>query len=789
MSFVSGVWRGAVFAVMSTGVHGQGGVSAQAQPELGGPTAASVAHSVHIAAGVQVPRLTAIEIQGEQPGMLPAGSERLSRSQLDDRDIDSWEDLSRRGNAGVGFSRASDSVNVRGMDRDRVVTRVDGIRVPWLTDGSRGEEGGLSAIDFSSLSSVDLVRGAGATASGTLTGYLDLHTLQPDDLLVPGQDFGALLKSGYDSADDGWDAHAALAGRFTNEDTKWLLQAGLRRAHELDNQGEAGGYGAARGQRNPETNRQHNVLLKLQHDWDSVHRLTLSGESFRLHRDIDNRLEQGAGTSYPEANNQTISELTRQRVWAGYGFRSSAERAPLEHADIKLYWQQTELEGRQDAFRNPDRRGSVSFGPFPVGRVYGYAYPYGPYGRSNVVSERGHGVVADWGGTLTGAGMLHSWSMGAEWYASRSEQSSTGYDNCPDTLLPVPPAYSLGPRNCEFLHTNLADVASSKGTQYALWFQDEISWGAGRYAVIPAVRYDHYRYRPQADGGFESNPNAELAALSSNSAGRLSPSLLLKMQAAEDLMLYAKYGYGFKAPSSTQLYMNYGVPGTYLRVGNPSLRPEVSRGWELGLEYGNARRGMQFAIFDNRYRDFIDENVALTPDSAEWNPAWDGMYPLGVTAYANRSRVRIYGAELGGHWEFDRHWYGWSSVAWARGRDQDTSQYINSVAPLKAIVAVGYRRAQWGAEAIGTLVRHRDEVAEPETDFQAPGFGLLDLTAWWKPESIKGVKLRAGVYNVFDKKYWNALNVRAGAGRMADAPIDYYTEPGRSVRISLSYQY
>lgn len=182
----------------------------------------------------------------------------------------------------------------------------------------------------------------------------------------------------------------------------------------------------------------------------------------------------------------------------------------------------------------------------------------------------------------------------------------------------------------------------------------------------------------------------------------------------------------------------------------------------------------------------IDEDVLLVPGSADWNPAWNGVYPMGVTAFANRSRVRIYGAELAAQWEFNPNWYSWGSLAWARGRDQNPDQYINSVAPLKAIVGLGYRQQQWGAEVMTTLVRHRDEVAEPDADFQAPGYGLLDLSGWWAPETVKGFKLRAGVYNVFDKKYWNALNVRPGR---VSAPVDSFTEPGRSFRISLTYQY
>ena len=750
--------------------------------------AASTVQGQSLQDGVNVQSLSVIEVQGHVAEQLPAGSSRVTRKALDDKQIDDWDDFSRRGDAGVQFSRGTDSVNVRGVDRDRVVTRVDGIRLPWLTDGARGEQGGLSAIDFRSLSSVDLVRGTGAPASGSLTGFLDLHTLQPDDLLPPGQNFGSLLKTGYDTSDDAWDGHLALAGRLSNDNTKWLLQAGLRRGHELDNQGENDVYGALRDVRNPESNRQHNFLLKLQHDLNAEHRLTLSGESFRLRRDIDNRLEQGARTSYPEGNNWTHSELTRQRAWLGYEYRAQAAEAALSYADVKLYWQESELEGRQEAIRRPDARGNVSFGPFPVGKIYGYAYPYGPYGRDNGVRERSHGLVGEMGGVLSNGALQHRWALGLDWYSSRSEQNSSGYDNCPSALRPVPPNYSLGPRSCEFLHTNQADVAAAKGQIYSLWLQDEISWADGRYAVVPALRYDHYRYRPDSGGDFEDNANAAVANLPSASGGRFSPSMTLKFQATKQLLAYAKYGYGFKAPNSTQLYMNFGAPGTYLRVGNPHLRPEVSRGWELGLEYGDARRGVQLAVFDNRYRDFIDEDVPLTPDSSEWNPAWSGLYPMGVTAFANRSRVRIYGAELSGQWEFNENWYSWGSLAWARGRDQDSSEYINSVAPLRAVIGLGYRQEQWGADVITTLVRHRDEVADPETDFQAPGYGLLDLTAWWAPKAVKGLKLQAGVYNVFDKTYWNALNVGAGNTRTS-TPIDYYTEPGRSLRVSLTYQY
>ncbi|MCC2595047.1 TonB-dependent hemoglobin/transferrin/lactoferrin family receptor [Pusillimonas sp. MFBS29] len=741
-----------------------------------------------------VQALTPVLVQGQVASELPEGSTVTTRRQLDERAIESWEDFSRRGEPGVNFSTANNSVNIRGMDEDRVVTRVDGIRIPWLNDGARGEKGGLNTVNFNALSSVDLVRAAGAPQSGSLVGYLNLRTLGPDDLLTPDQNFGALVKSGYDSADDSWSMDAALAGSIGQTGTSWLLLAGQRKGHELENMGNVGGYGALREEPNPESYTQRNAMLKLQHDFTLEHRLTLSGEIFKRTGTTENLHQQGT-SSYAVDGNSTDEEFSRKRAVLGYEYRAANEKSAVSHGEIKAYWQRSYQDSALNAMRLPDRRGSISFGPIPVGQMYGYAYPYGPYGRDNSVQETGKGVLTAWQGYLTSTAVQHHWAAGAEWYGSRLEQHSGGYDNCPASLRPITnPAFSLGPRNCEMLHTNQSDVPQVDGDTWSLWAQDEISWADGKYALTPALRFDSYKYSPEAGGAYDANPNAQVTPLNSASGQRLSPSLLAAYRASETLSFYGKYGYGYKAPSATQLYTNYGAPGTYLRVGNPNLEAEISRGWELGVEAGDNELGGRLSVFDNRYRNFIEAEVPVTPDSPEWNPAWDGLYPMGVTAYANRARVRIYGAELSGHWSINGNWYTWGSLAWARGKDQDTDRYLNSVAPLKAILALGYRSGQWGAEAITTLVKRRSEVEYPEAadgvstpDFQAPGYGLLDLTAWWTPQAAKGLRLQAGIYNAFDKKYWNALDVPR-PGRDA-RPIDYYTQPGRNFRVSLTYQY
>ena len=58
-----------------------------------------------------------------------------------------------------------------------------------------GAQGGLDSIDFNGLSSVDIVRGANSSVvgSGALGGAVALYTLNPEDLLQGGKDFGSIF--------------------------------------------------------------------------------------------------------------------------------------------------------------------------------------------------------------------------------------------------------------------------------------------------------------------------------------------------------------------------------------------------------------------------------------------------------------------------------------------------------------------------------------------------------------------------------------------------------------------
>ena len=176
-----------------------------------------------------VTNLDPVRVEGEGSRPAPAWQSSTDRKRLDELQVRNWSDFGRRVEPGVNFNRLTNSINIRGLDQDRVLTRVDGIRLPWLDDGARGVKGGLESVDFNSLSRLDIVRGADAGSSGggsgAISGIADLRTLNPSDLLEDGKRFGALAKTDYDTTDSSWGANAALAGQIHETLSGWCRPA------------------------------------------------------------------------------------------------------------------------------------------------------------------------------------------------------------------------------------------------------------------------------------------------------------------------------------------------------------------------------------------------------------------------------------------------------------------------------------------------------------------------------------------------------------------------------------
>jgi hemoglobin/transferrin/lactoferrin receptor protein len=129
----------------------------------------------------------------------------------------------------VGGPRSSNqSVNIRGLEGNKVLQTVDGVR-QGFDSGHRPSY----FLDPALVKSVEVVKGPAGQlwGSGALGGVVAQNTVDASDLLEGNQTIGGFAKVGYNDNNDQVPATLALAGR--NETVDWLLSSYLRDSNDI----------------------------------------------------------------------------------------------------------------------------------------------------------------------------------------------------------------------------------------------------------------------------------------------------------------------------------------------------------------------------------------------------------------------------------------------------------------------------------------------------------------------------------------------------------------------------
>ena len=729
--------------------------------------------------------LTTIGVDDELPSITT-----LTRQTLEKAGIQSWHDLGRI-EPGLNFEEQNSSINIRGLDRHRVQLFVDGIPNPWLQDGARGTSGGQQSFSFGSLSSIAVLKGTGIKGSGSLGSQVALNSIGFSDLLKDNKSFGFLGGVGYSGYDDSVTTQVGLAAEFS-ERFRAMLYGSYKDFSEVKNMGGVGGYGTDRTKANPESGHEKNALVRFEVDMSPEHVLGLNASTFRNRSQIDLVDEQN-NANYDIGNNTAHERSSSDRVWLTYDYQKQGRHALLDRVSALVYWQDNEISSGYDAYRNYQVDGRAFIIP---GNPFGYGNPYGPIGRDNSIRNRSLGGRLEAEGYLGDNDFYSNWLIGIDYQSGRYAQASDGYDNCPSVPFGTPAPF--GPRTCDFLHTNQSDVPKVESQDLGFYLQNTFAWYGNKFRVTPMLRYDYWERKPKYAANFADTTGGVSGNESiTRSGGRWSPSILIEIKPRQELTLYAQYAHGFRAPSATELYFKYGSIMNYMRMGNADLKPETSRGIELGAAWDDDSINASLVFFHQNYKNFIESNLPIPADSP-YAIAQEtlGHYPFGVFHTDNLEKARIYGLEAKTEWRFADHWTLQSGLAWTVGKDRENDTHLNSVAPLKGYVGLGYDREQWGANIHLNLVAKRNKVRykeptadAPYPDFKAPGYGTVDLGAYWQPKFAKGLHVQVNLINAFDKKHWQALNVPTQGTSALSRDIDYYSSRGRYGMLSLRYEF
>jgi hemoglobin/transferrin/lactoferrin receptor protein len=645
------------------------------------------------------------------------------------------------------FRFGLDSFAVRGVGGNRVAVEIDGIPAAGGFAVGSFSDSGRSFVDLAFVERVEVLRGPASSLYGSdaIGGVVAMTTLSPERLLQDGP--GVRTEAGYASEDDGW--HTALVTATTLGPVQALLGYVRREGGELAT--------AADVTPNPRDYVSDSGLLRLAFAAAPGGPLTFTAEGGRIGQDT--AIDAFLGQPGRFANTTTLlGEDVAER------FRVSLDQplaggGPFDSADWRLYWQGTAT--RQDTY---ELRKAVPSRAPPL-RIE----------REFRLEDRTIGFEFTALKEFTASSVNHDLAYGLEATRASIEERRDGLQTDLDTGATTPKI--LGET------FPLRDFPLTTVTEAGVFLQDEIRSPTGGWSAIPAVRVDYHRLESSQDSLYLADqPGAPVVGLDEFS---FAPKLGLIRAFGEGLTGYFQYAHGFRSPPPEDVNIGLELPLLNVRaIPNPDLRPEQSDGYEVGLRWRGASSHLTASAYYNDYSDFIESKVNLGPDPES-----------GVILFQSRNvaEARIYGAELSGEVAAPvdaAAWLqGWSArltAAWSRGEDLVRDLPLNSVDPASAVMALAYEppSRRWEGRIVMTAVEGKREVNDgPVELYRTDGYLVVDMIAHL--DLGRGLRLGAGVFNVTDEEYIEWADVR---GRPAGDPlIPYYTRPGRSISLTVSW--
>ncbi|MBL8631118.1 MAG: TonB-dependent hemoglobin/transferrin/lactoferrin family receptor, partial [Rhodospirillaceae bacterium] len=642
--------------------------------------------------------------------------------------------------AGANTGRDGNSgFNIRGLEGNRILIQSDGIRMPeaFAFGGQSVGRGDYQDLDL--LKSVEILRGPASALYGSdgVAGAVSFITKDPADFLN-GKDWAIHAKTGYASADNSWSKGAVGAvgvGAF-----EAFVAYTRRDAHEQKNQGTDFSLNTDRTAPNPQDIWSNAVLAKGVYHASDTNTFRVTYEHFD--RAVDSVVY--TAVAKPPLAATSVLGLTarddtdRDRV-------SVDQRYEGEDGDIieKASWAAYYQKSKNREYANEDRNTAAD-------RL-----------RINLFDNRVIGLNTELrAGFGTGA-IDHTIVVGGD----ISETRQTGLRDGT-----VPPAGETFPTRA---------FPTTDYLQAGVFIQDELAFLDGAITAYPALRLDHYKLTPKVDPLFTAGTSA------GKSDTHLSPKIGVLGKVNSLIGLFANYSEGFKAPSPSQVNNGFAnVVANYRSVPNPDLKPETSETIEGGIRFTDPMWSGSITGFSGSYKNFIDQ-IQVSGNFTAATPA--------VYQYINRGSVKLKGIEAEGRAILG---YGFSAIvagSYSRGNatTAGVTAPLDSVDPVKIVAGLNYRSSDdtYGGQlsvthSNGKDVTRTSNICAPSC-YTPKGFEVVDLTAFYNV--TENVTLRAGVFNVFDTKYWWWSDVR---GLASTSTIkDSYTQPSRNASVSLAVQF
>ncbi len=646
-----------------------------------------------------------------------------------------------------GTRFGSNAINIRGIGGNRVAIEVDGIPTRDRFAIGSFSDGGRILMETDRIKRLEILYGPASTLYGSdaLGGVMAITTWDPGDLLALGDGKQWYsLRSGYQSANASMVGSGVAA--WGNDSNGVLFAATWRDGHEAENKAVAG------TPRDQQDWNSRDYFLRYTHNMQSGNLLRISLNNHQ--KDAKTLIQSLPGYARFRRTTSLAGDdsANNRQVSIAYEFSGQWGNGVFRVFDVASSTKQLTFEERAASVR-----------PIRMQRYFQYDQDFS-------------GMELNLFRDVSTANSDHHLGGGIELQRTDSSEFRDGFQQ---SLVD-------GSISKTILGETLPvrDFPNSRTDELGIFLQDEISLGNGRWEIVPAIRYDRYELNPRPDQIYlGDNPETVVVAVNED---KFSPRAGVLYHLNNELGIYVQYVNGFRAPPFEDANIGLNIPLFNIRaIPNPDLRSETSQGFEAGFRYISATTRLTLAVFDTQYNDFIETKarIGIDPESGEL-----------LFQSRNIDRARIYGLDLRLEQNLEalspsfEGWHLSAAAYWSRGENRENGEPLNSVSPPQAIAGVRWTSAdnRWDVNLAGTFTAAQsriDETSGPR--FRTPAWAIADLTGGWNIS--KRLSLRAGIYNLTDKRYWRWADV--SLFRPGNPMLELLTRPGRNYSVSARLQW
>ena len=650
--------------------------------------------------------------------------------------------------------------NIRGIDGNRVLIQIDGIRTADNYVGGVGR--GRDFFNLETIERVEIVKGPASALYGSdaIGGVVSFITKDPEDYLnVFGDSIYTSLTTNYGSAQEG----NTTTGIIAVEDETGTIEASS--AVTISNNSEFKNFGEIAS--NPQDGNELNILTKLVYNLNENNSFKLTGEILDSTTDTTLITEVGR-TSLDVSGGPPVffqreeveaeDKRKRDRISLNYDYENS-DSSWLQKANFSLYYQNSQIE--EDKVSTGIRQPTFPPVNTPIERVDINEFKQDVFG-GDVQLESNFAI----------GNSDHRLVYGVEIYNTEtSRPRDSSIINLNDGSITK---FVAGE---EFPNKTFPDTDTFR---LAAYVQDEIE--IGQFSIIPGIRWDYYSLTANEDADF-ARINVNNFEVEDVNESAFSPKLGIVYKATSELAFYGQYARGFRSPPYDDANIGFtNFAFGYTVLPNGDLEPETSDSFELGIRGAYPSLNFTLAGFYNDYDNFID-TVGLGPRPS------DGFLQF---QSQNIDQAEIYGLEA----ELEYFLTGnksngfslISSIAWAKGDNtsQDESVPLNSVNPIEAIVGLRYRAPEnrWGTELIATIVGEKTRI-DGDDLFAPDGYTTVDLIGYYNLSDRTSINL--GLFNLLNEKYfvWSDVEGRTNA----DPDLERFAQPGFNAAASVRFRF